>query len=76
MAGHVQVELADTDKKLYIEVLLADKGDEVRVIIEDIHTNVVEIRHGERIVFDRKDYGRAEMSNIISESCLPCAAAE
>lgn len=72
----MQVELADTDKKLYIEVLLADKGDEVRVIIEDIHTNVVEIRHGERIVFDRKDYGRAEMSNIISESCLPCAAAE
>lgn len=70
------MELADTDKKLYIEVLLADKGDEVRVIIEDIHTNVVEIRHGERIVFDRKDYGRAEMSNIISESCLPCAAAE
>ncbi len=60
LAGHVQVELAHTDKKLYIEVLLADKGDEVCVIIEDSHTNVVEIRHGERIVFGRKDRARAE----------------
>lgn len=38
--GIVSVNLADTDKKLYIEVIIKTEESSARVIIEDMHTNI------------------------------------
>ena len=45
--------LKRTDKKLYIEVVLEKKDDSVTVIVEDSHTNITRILHGETVLYDR-----------------------
>lgn len=52
-APSIQVSLADTDKKLYIEVLLRTEDDFSLVVIEDSHTNITKIQHGDKVVYDQ-----------------------
>ncbi len=52
-ASSIQVSLADTEKKLYIEVLLQTRDDFSLVVIEDSHTNITKIRHGEKLIYDQ-----------------------
>lgn len=48
--GWVHVEVADTNKKLYIEVDLHTRDDVVRAVIEDQHTNLTVIEvNGENV---------------------------
>lgn len=49
----VAVALKDTPKKLYIEVILETKDDHAVVVIEDSHTNITRIIHGNAIVYEQ-----------------------
>lgn len=51
--NHVSVEQKETSKKLYIEVILTTEQDRASVIIEDSHTNIVKITHGEKNILDK-----------------------
>ncbi|MEI8216283.1 MAG: L-serine ammonia-lyase, iron-sulfur-dependent, subunit alpha [Eubacteriales bacterium] len=58
--GIVRVKKAETDKKLYIEVIVENSQTVSRVVIEDIHTNITLIEvNGERKNID----------NIINKKC-------
>lgn len=48
--GLVEIKLADTDKKLYIEVILITDKDRTRVIIEDNHTNITLIEVDDKVI--------------------------
>lgn len=52
-ASRVQVALKDTDKKLYIEVILETEEDSSLVVIEDSHTNITKIAHGRTILYEQ-----------------------
>ena len=58
----VEVIQKDTLKKLYIEVLLSTADDHASVIIEDSHTNITRITHGEQDIYDRSSCGEIEES--------------
>ncbi len=58
----VEVIQKDTLKKLYIEVLLSTADDHASVIIEDSHTNITKITHGEQDIYDRSSCGEIEES--------------
>lgn len=58
--GLVEVELKDTDKTLYIEVILTTEKDKVKVVIEDEHTNVSLIEVDGKVIFTKEDKGRKE----------------
>ena len=49
----IAVALKDTPKKLYIEVILEARGDSSAVVIEDSHTNITRIVHGNVIVYEQ-----------------------
>lgn len=48
--GVVTVEIADSPKKLYIEVIVETQKSYARVVIEDAHTNVVLIEVDKQII--------------------------
>lgn len=48
--GLVEIKLADTDKKLYIEVILITDKDRTRVIIEDNHNNITLIEVDDKVI--------------------------
>jgi L-cysteine desulfidase len=48
--GRIDIKLADTDKKLYIEVILFTDKDRTRVIIEDNHTNITLIEIDDSVI--------------------------
>lgn len=52
-AEKVVTKLKDTPKKLYIEVILEAKDDSAVVVIEDSHTNITRIAHGNKLVFEQ-----------------------
>lgn len=56
----VEVVQKDTPKKLYIEVILTTQQDSASVIIEDSHTNITKITHGQEDVYDRSSCGEIE----------------
>jgi L-cysteine desulfidase len=47
----ININLADTDKKLYIEVILTTEKDKTRVIIEDDHTNITLIEVNDKVIY-------------------------
>lgn len=49
----VQVALKNTSKKLYIEVILETEDDLASVVIEDSHTNITRIVHGNTVVYEQ-----------------------
>lgn len=49
---HISTFLKHTDKKLYIEVLLKASDDSATVVIEDSHTNISRILHGDMVVYE------------------------
>lgn len=49
----VKVSLKDTPKKLYIEVILETGDDFSVVVIEDSHTNITRIVHGNTVVYEQ-----------------------
>lgn len=51
--NHVEVSLKETSKKLYIEVLLETADDFSVVVIEDSHTNITRIVHGNTVVYEQ-----------------------
>lgn len=53
--GKITINLAETDKKLYIEVRLITDKDKTKVVIQDNHTNVTLIEVDEKIVFINED---------------------
>lgn len=53
--GKITINLADTDKKLYIEVILITENDRTKVIIEDNHTNITLIEVADKIVYINED---------------------
>lgn len=50
---NVTIEQKATAKKLYIEVVLETEEDCVSVIIEDSHTNITQILHGDKNILNR-----------------------
>ena len=50
--GLVEINLADTDKKLYIEVIFTSDKDRTRVIIEDDHTNITLIEVDDKVILN------------------------
>jgi L-cysteine desulfidase len=52
--GHVIVEVAKTDKMLFIEVVLSTEIGTSKVVIEDGHTNVVRIEEDGVVILDNK----------------------
>ena len=63
--GKVTINLADTDKKLYIEVILTTKKDKVKVVIEDNHTNITLIEvDGKEILQKAGSEDGREKANI------------
>ncbi len=58
-AGKVTFKLANSPKKLYIEVILKNKESKSRVIIEDNHTNVTLIESNCKII--KKDLNRQKI---------------
>lgn len=50
--GRVNIKLAETDKKLYIEVILITDKDRTRVIIEDNHTNITLIEVDDKVIMN------------------------
>lgn len=55
----VTLALAEVPEKLYIKVVVAKGNDKVEVIIKDLHTNIVEIIHNGKTVFE-KEHGSGE----------------
>jgi L-cysteine desulfidase len=53
--GRVNIKLADTEKKLYIEVILITDKDRTRVIIEDNHTNITLIEVDDKVILNNTD---------------------
>ncbi len=49
----VQVSLKDTPRKLYIEVILEAEEDHAIVVIEDSHTNITRIVHGNTVIYEQ-----------------------
>ena len=62
--GWVHVEVADTDKKLYIEVELHTRDDVVRTIIEDQHTNLTLIEVDGKALYQK---GESESGDAAKE---------
>lgn len=60
--GLVAVNLADTDKKLYIEVILMTDKDRTRVIIEDNHTNITLIEVDDKVILSNLSDAEKENS--------------
>lgn len=60
--GLVAVNLADTDKKLYIEVILMTDKDRTRVIIEDNHTNITLIEVDDKVILSNSSDAEKENS--------------
>jgi len=52
--GVVTVDVADSNKKLYIEVIVETPGSYARVVIEDTHTKVVWIEADGKILKDNR----------------------
>lgn len=57
--GKININLADTDKKLFIEVILITENDKTRIIIEDYHTNITLIEIDDKSIFINKESGIA-----------------
>lgn len=55
--GKISINLADTDKKLYIEVILITEKDRTKVIIEDNHTNITLIEVDDKAIFINEESG-------------------
>ncbi len=53
-ADKVKVDLANTDKKLYIEVILTTDREKIKVIIEDKHTNITLIDVNGKIIHKKQ----------------------
>lgn len=51
----IEINLADTNKKLYIEVILITDEGRTRVIIEDEHTNITLIEVDDNIIISNSD---------------------
>ncbi len=60
--GRINIILADTDKKLYIEVILITDKDKTKVIIEDDHTNITLIEVADKVIFNNEK-AESEVSN-------------
>lgn len=56
----VEVVQKETEKKLYIEVILTTEKDHASVVIEDSHTNITRITHGKTDIYDRSSCGEIE----------------
>lgn len=61
----IQLELADSPSKLYIEVIMSNNDSRVRVIIENTHTNVTLIESDGKII-KKMDY----QDEVISDKPL------
>ena len=69
--GLVTVKLANSPKKLYIEVIVETKDSNSRVIIEDIHNNVVLLEvNGENIVDIQKSTDKQIFNYDMTEENL------
>lgn len=64
--GLVTLELADTPKKLYIEVELKTRKDTVRTLIEDEHANVTLVEVDGTPVFRKNEAGEEGASGVKS----------
>jgi len=66
----IEVSLADTPKKLYIEVELHAADDSSLVIIEDSHTHITTIMHGRQLLFSQGNCVEEVTSSGTEESGL------
>lgn len=60
--GSIEISLADIDKVLYIEIILKTDKDEVKVIIEDEHTNITLIE------VNGKSVKKVDEDSVLSDS--------
>jgi L-cysteine desulfidase len=65
--GLVSVDLANTPKKLYIEVIVATEKSQARVVIEDRHTNVALIEVDGQVIRDTSSKEISENDEDLSQ---------
>ncbi|MDD2370487.1 MAG: L-serine ammonia-lyase, iron-sulfur-dependent, subunit alpha [Firmicutes bacterium] len=53
--GKVKINLADTKKKLFIEVILTNENEKIKVIIEDYHTNISLIEVNGKVILIKEN---------------------
>ncbi len=63
-AGKVKINLADTKKKLYIEVILTIDKEKIKVIIEDNHTNVSLIEINGKVIMNKENETFDKATNL------------
>lgn len=66
--GLVSVKLADTPKKLYIEVIIKTSESSARVVIEDMHTNITLIEVDGKII--KNNYSEKVIEKEVSYDFL------
>lgn len=58
--GLIEIQLKETCKTLYIEVILTTEKDKVKVIIEDKHTNISLIEIDGKVIFTKNNNDKKE----------------
>ena len=68
--GRIQVEMADTDEKLYIRAVCISGNDRAETVIQKSHTNIVMIIHnGTRLYLQKEECSRGP-ENTLSYTLL------
>ncbi|MDV3427926.1 MAG: L-serine ammonia-lyase, iron-sulfur-dependent, subunit alpha [Bacillota bacterium] len=67
--GKLTVELKDTDKKIYIEMVIKVKNQYSRVIIEDMHNKFVLLEKNDEILFSMD---RCDENDKVQVQTCPC----
>ena len=69
----IQVEVADTDEKLYIRAVLKGDGEEAETIIKKAHTNIVMVTHNGTCLYLQKEECDRRVSTEYSSTDIPVA---
>lgn len=72
--GKVSVSKAETSKKLYIDVIAKGNGHTGRAVIQDLHTNIVQIQQDNEIVKEQR--GDVEENGSADNAITPEQIAE
>ncbi|WDV45081.1 L-serine ammonia-lyase, iron-sulfur-dependent, subunit alpha [Clostridiaceae bacterium M8S5] len=54
-SGCINIKVKDTKDKLYIEAICYDDKNKAKVVIKDIHSNIVMISYNDDTIYERKD---------------------
>ncbi len=61
----ITVKLADTDKKVYVKVIVKSGGDTSEAVISDRHDNIELITLNNTVIFEKKSTSEASAENVV-----------